>query len=149
MDEHLGFMDRAWVAPEVCSVTGGSAHAAQGLHGAIERAEDALGRESIGRIIHALVALRTILRSRLASPDVTTGAGHERVSTGRWRRRLRKRYAASLCALEQLIEKAWGSFSLDESGPAVRRELAKLRRIESLENEAQLALSWTDVGVGD
>jgi len=149
MGEHLGFTDRAWVAPEVCPVTGGSAHPAHGLHGAIERAEDALERGSIGRIIHALVALRSVLRSRLADQDVRTGADHERFSIGRWRRRLRRRYSASLCALEQLIEKAWGSFSLDEIGPAVRDELAKLHRTESLENEAQLALSWTDIGVGD
>jgi hypothetical protein len=48
-----------------------------------------------------------------------------------------------------LIEKAWSSFSLDEIGTALDSELAKLRRIETLENQARLDLSWTDIGVGD
>lgn len=149
MREHLGFVHRSWVAPEVCSLVGGSLHPADDLHGAIVRAQDALDRRSIGKVIHALVALRSVLRSRLADPDVRMVADHEGLSIGRWRRRLRRRYAASLCALERLIEKSRGSFSLEEIRPAARDELAKLRRIESLEEQAQLALSWTDIGVGD
>lgn len=149
MREHLGFTERAWVAPEVCPLTGSSAHPGHDLHSAIERVQDALDRGSIGKVIHALVALRSVLRSRLADQDFRKTADYERLSIGRWRRRLRRRYAASLCNLERLIEKGWGSLGLDAIRPALGDELAKLRRIESLENEAQLALSWTDIGVGD
>lgn len=150
MPRDLGFVDRAWVAPEVCSLGGGGPHQARDLQGTIERAQDALNSRSIGRVIHALVALRSVLRSRLGDEDVLGAVGdHERLSIGRWRRRLRRRYSASLYALEHLIEKAWSSFSLDEIGTALDSELAKLRRIETLENQARLDLSWTDIGVGD
>jgi hypothetical protein len=120
------------------------------VHGAIERVEDALSRQSIGKVIHALVALRSVLRSRLADENVFgVEVNHDCLSIGRWRRRLRRRYAASLYAVEQLIEKGWASFNLEEIGPALDSEIAKLHRIESLETRAQLALSWTDIGVGD
>ena len=149
MREHLGFTERAGWRPKSARSPGAASIRGHDLHSAIERVQDALDRGSIGRVIHALVALRSVLRSRLADQDFRKTANHERLSIGRWRRRLRRRYAASLCNLERLIEKGWGSLGLDAIRPALGGELAKLRRIESLENEAQLALSWTDIGVGD
>jgi len=101
-------------------------------------------------VAHALVGLRSVLRSRLADENVFgVQVDHGCLSIGRWRRRLRRRYAASLYAIEQLIEKGWALFSLEEIGPALDSEIAKLHRLESLENQAQLALSSTDIGVGD
>jgi len=43
----------------------------------------------------------------------------------------------------------WATRDFEAMEPAVREELAKLRRLESLENEALLDQYWTDLGVGD
>jgi hypothetical protein len=119
------------------------------LRTAIERAEDALDARSIGRLVHALVALRAALRSRAMQRDTSGVAGQDVYPTGPWKRRLRRRYAASMCAIERMLEAVWASCDLDAVQLEARDELARLHRLESLEDAAQLDQHWTDLGVGD
>lgn len=147
MREERAFMDRAWVTPEVCPGASWAPQLSPDLRHAIERADNALERRSLGRVVHALVAVRAALKARLADRS------HSRIQEGRsfgpWQRRLRRRYAASLCAVERLLEKGWASCNLAELSPELRAELVRLRRLDSLENQAQLDSYWTDLGVGD
>ena len=138
-------LDRPWVMPEVCPALGGIARSSSDLRSAIERAEHALDARSIGRLARALVALRATLRSLATQRD----AEQDVHLAGPWKRRLRRRYAASMCAIERLLETTWTSCDFDAVQLEARAELARLRRLESLEDAAHLDQHWTDLGVGD
>ncbi len=143
--------DRPWVAPEACSAAGRASSMSSDLRSSIEHAEHALDQASLRGIVHALVAVRAALRSRLGEGP-TLGQGysdHGRFSLGPWQRRLRRRYAASLCVVERLLKQVWTGCNLDALRPALRDELARLRRVESMETRAYLDQHWTDIGVGD
>ena len=137
--------DRPWVGPEVSATVGAPVLPSSDLRAAIERLEHALDARSVGRLIHALVAVRAALRSRATLRD----AEHDRGSVGSWKRRLRRRYAASMCAIERLLEAAWTAADLDTVELEAREELTRLRRLESLEDSALLDQHWTDLGIGD
>lgn len=141
------FVNRAWVIPEVCPGASWAPGLSSDLHRAIERTEEALETRSIGRVVHALVAVRAALNVRLTERSHSTS--HEGRSLGPWQRRLRRRYAASLYAVERLLEKGWACCDLDVLGPELREELVRLRGLASLENQAHLDRYWTDIGVGD
>lgn len=147
MREEGTFVNRAWVTPEVCPGASWAPELSSDLHRAIERIEEALEGRSIGRVVHALVAVRAALNARLT--DRSHSASPEGRSLGSGQRRLRRRYAASLYAVERLLEKGWASCDLDVLGPELREELGRLRRLESLENQASFDPYWTDIGVGD
>ncbi|MGB5696734.1 MAG: hypothetical protein WBM46_13835 [Polyangiales bacterium] len=68
---------------------------------------------------------------------------------GPWKRRLRWRYAACMCAIERLLETAKKPCDLEAVRLEARAELRRLRHLESLENTAHLDQHWTDLGVGD
>jgi hypothetical protein len=131
--------------PEVCPAVGGIARSSSDLRSAIERAEHALDARSIGRLARALVALRATFRSRATQRD----AEQDVHLAGPWKRRLRRRYAASMCAIERLLETTWASCDFDAVQLEARAELARLRRLESLEDAVHLDQHWTDLGVGD
>ena len=149
MRSEAGRFDRPWVLPEVCPEAGGALRPSSDLNIAIERAEVALEARSIGRLAHALVAMRAALRSRATQRDTSGVAGQDVIPIGPWKRRLRRRYAASMCAIERMLETAWSSGDFDAVQLEVRRELARLHRLESLEDAAQLDQHWTDLGGGD
>jgi len=138
-------LDRPWVMPEVCPAVAGIARPSPDLRSAIERAECALDARSIGSLARALVALRATLHSRATQRD----AEHGMHLAGPWKRRLRRRYAASMCAIERLLETTWVSCDFDAVQQEARAELARLRRLELLEDAAYLDQYWTDLGVGD
>ena len=77
MRSEAGRFDRPWVLPEICPPVGGALQPSSDLRTAIEWAEDALDARSIGRLIHALVALRTALRSRAMQRDASSAAGQD------------------------------------------------------------------------
>jgi hypothetical protein len=54
-----------------------------------------------------------------------------------------------MCSIERLLEIAWASCDFGEIELEARDRLAKLRRLERLEDSAQLDQHWTDLGVGD
>lgn len=141
--------DTPWVLPEVCPAAAGAPQPAGDLSSAIERAEGALAVGSIGRLVHALVAVRAALRTRAMQRDALGVAEQWSHVVGPWKRRLRRRYAASMCAVERLLETAWGSCDFEAVRLEAGAELERLRRLESLENEAHLDQHWTDLGVGD
>lgn len=141
--------DRPWVTPEICPLKGGAPQSAPELSGAIDRAERALEARAIGRLVHALVALRAALRTRAMQRDASSEPGEASYVVGPWKRRLRRRYAASLCSVERLLDTAWSSCDFDAVRLDARAELDKLRRLESLDHEAHLDQHWTDLGVGD
>jgi hypothetical protein len=145
MRSEAGAFDRPWVLPDVCSTVGGVPQAASDLRAAIDRAERALEVRSLGRLVHALVAVRAALRSRATQRD----AEHDGCFAGPWKRRLQRRYAASMCAIERLLETVWAYCDFDSIGPEARDELAKLHRLESLEDAAYIDRYWTDLGIGD
>lgn len=97
-------------------------------------------------MIDALLAVRAALRSRLTIP---TALDDEVAMVGPWPRRLRRRYAASLCSIERLVENRWSSCDFNTLSADVQEQLDRLRRIESLESGAHLEQHWTDIGVGD
>jgi len=138
-------LDRPWVMPEVCPAVGGIARSSSDLRSAIERAEHALDERSIGSLARALVALRATLRSRATQRDTE----HDAHLASPWNRRLRRRYAASMCAIERLLETTWASCDFDAVQHEARADLARLRRLKSLEDAAHLDQHWTDLGVGD
>lgn len=136
--------DRPWVMPESCPTLSGILRPSSDLRSAIERAEQALEARSIGRLARALVALRATLRSRATQRD----AEHDAHLASPWNWRLRRRYAASMCAIERLLETAWATCDFDAVQLEAKDELARLRRLESLEDAAHLERHWTDLGVG-
>lgn len=142
------YTGRPWVAPEAVGPMRG-AQSDGDLSGALDRAELGVRERSRGRVIHALVAVRAALRSRLSGDQAAAAELHAAPSQGPWKRRLRRRYAASLCTVDRLLDQAW---EVDDSGSffdAATEELVRLRRLESLENRAYLERHWTDLGVGD
>lgn len=150
MRDQLGPFDRPWVLPEVCPRVVGTPHVSSDLRTATDRAERALDARSIGRLVHALVAVRAALRSRATQRDAPETCEHDgSCPAGPWKRRLRRRYAASMCAIERLLETAWASCDFDAVSLEAREELARLRRLESLEDAAHLDQHWTDLGIGD
>lgn len=149
MRSEAGRFDRPWVLPEVCPAIGGPFGPSSELRIAIERAEHALDARSIGRLVHALVAVKAVLRSRAMQRDTSGAAGQDGYLIGPWKRRLRRRYAASMCAIERMLESSWASCDFDAVQREARDELARLHRLESLEDAAQLDQHWTDLGVGD
>ena len=149
MRSEAGRFDGPWVLPDVCPAIGGPFRPSSELRIAIERAEHALDARSIGRLVHALVAVRSVLRSRAMQRDASSTAGQDGYTIGSWKRRLRRRYAASMCAIERMLEAAWASCDFDAVQLEARDELARLRRLESLEDAAALDQHWTDLGVGD
>lgn len=148
MRDEMKFTDRTWVAPEVCPGASWAPRPSD-LHSAIVRAEEALEERAIGRVIHALVALRAVLRSRITEGKARRPWDHDGRPMGPWQRRLLRRYAASSCAVDRLVDQAWTSCDFEALAPSVREELARLRRVESLDNQASLDQHWIDVGVGD
>lgn len=139
-------LNRPWVAPDICPSTSWGLELSSDLRRAIDRTEEALAQHSIGKVIHSLVAVRAALRSRLTNGPPSD---REAVAMGPWPRRLRRRYAASLCTIERLLEQAWSSCDLGTLSDDVSQELDRLRRVESLENQAHFDQHWTDIGVGD
>ena len=130
-----------------------ASNARNGLWYAIKRAEDAIDRGSPPRIALQLEKLARAIEQRMTDPglvsfDPAEGRLHPG-ALGRWRRRLRKRYAASLGEMERLIQQAESGHWPDLLHEASRKELQRLARIEALEDRAHLDAYWTDLGVGD
>ena len=148
MRDKVTHANRPWVSAEVCT-TGNREPSTSNLHRAIEQADAALRQRSIGLVARALVVLRGALQARLAGETTPGSWEHDGPPVGPWQRRLRRRYAASLCTVERLLDDAWTACSFDAVASAVRGELSKLRHLESLEDRAHLDLYWTDIGVGD
>ena len=149
MRDEATHANRPWVAPEVCPTGNRAQPSTSNLHRAIEQADAALRQRSIGAVARALVVVRAALQARLAEETTPGSWEHDGPPVGPWQRRLRRRCAASLCAVERLLDDAWTSCDLDAVASAVRGELSKLRHLESLEDRAHLDLYWTDIGVGD
>lgn len=149
MPEVSGHVDRPWVAPEICPSSHWSSESSPDMRRAMERAENALDERSVGKLMRALVSLRAALRARLGETCLRPSTGAQLPSTGPWKRRLHKRYSASLCAVERLLEQAWACCEFDAIGPAVQELLLRLRRLESLDNQAHLDRYWIDIGEGD
>jgi hypothetical protein len=116
------------------------------LQGSIERAEHAVDHGSIGAVINTLLAVRAALRARIASDEVR-GSGH--TAPGPWKRRLRRRYEASLCSMQHMLDRALSAEERDSLDGCIRDELARIRRLASLEHQAVLDEHWLDLGVGD
>lgn len=142
------YTDRPWVAPEACSRPRGS-EPEDDLQGLIDSAAFSVRERSRGRVIHALVALSAALRSRLSRDELRKVGAEVCGPHGPWKRRLRRRYAASLCSIDRLLDEAWERIDSDALFEAVQEELGRLRRLESLENRAYFDQYWTDLGVGD
>lgn len=141
--------ERPWAALDVCPDALRVRQPGSDLEGIIERVEHGLDHGSTGKLIHSLLAVRAALRSRLAAEprDGFTETPHGPI--GPWKRRLRRRYAASLCSVDRILDDAWSPEKREGLEPAVRAELSRLRRLAALENRADLDQHWTDLGVGD
>lgn|GEM_PF-5648868 len=145
MRDRPRYSETEWVPPGACPSAGGLARLSTDLSRAIPRVENALARRSIGSLMRALVSVRAALRSRVSHRHASGYSEAVVFRASRWRRR----YAAALRAVDRLLEMGWATRDFEAMEPAVREELAKLRRLESLENEALLDQYWTDLGVGD
>ncbi len=132
------------MSPEVCPTAASAVEPQLDLSRALNAADRALHRGSTREVLEALVVIRRVLRARL-NAGVRDDAAD--LLVGPWQRRLRKRYEASLCALERLLPKAMSEPRAWQA--RVRRELEKLRRLDDLESQAYFDSLWIDIGVGD
>jgi hypothetical protein len=149
MPKVSGHVDRPWVAPEICPSSHWSSESCPDMRLAMARVDNALDERSVGKLVRALVSLRAALRARLDETCSRSPTGEQLPSTGPWKRRLHKRYGASLYAVERLLEQAWACCEFDAIEPAVQEQLMRLRRLESLDNQAHLDRYWIDIGEGD
>ena len=141
-------LERPWVAPEACAQVSWIGSASSDLQRAIERTEEALMHGSLGKVIHSLLEVRASLRRRLDDADLQHGDCGS-APLGPCKRRLRRRYAASLCSVDRLLDEAWSVQDRDGLRMRLHQELGRIRRVESLEDRADLEQHWIDLGVGD
>lgn len=96
------YAHRLWVPQEVCTTGDWAQPSTWNLHHAVEQADAALQQRSIGLVARTLLVLRGALQARLAGETTPRSWEQDGPPVGPCPRRLRRRYAASLCAVRRL-----------------------------------------------